>query len=88
MKQEQIRILMLNQCSFVYPYPSVSDFAGQNSDHGRGKLRPKLRPPQTLYLTGKGETETVVYLSGEGKLRVWSEFGVFLGVWVEERALS
>ena len=22
-----------NQCSFVYPYPSVSDFAGGNSDH-------------------------------------------------------
>ena len=26
----------------------------------RAKLRPKLRPPQTLYLPGKGETQTMV----------------------------
>ena len=45
----------------------------------REKLGPKPRPPQTLYLPGKGETQTMVRVSGEGKLRPWSEFGVFLG---------
>ena len=33
----------------------------------REKLGPKLRPPQTLYLLGKGETQTMVRVSGEGK---------------------
>ena len=32
------------------------------------KLGPKLRPPQTLYLPGKGETQTMV--------RVWGVLGV------------
>ena len=45
----------------------------------REKLGPKLRPPQTLYLLGKGETQAMVWVSGEGKLRPWSEFRVFLG---------
>ena len=39
-------------CSLVYPYPTVS---GRNSGHGPKRLRPKLRPPQTLYLQGKEE---------------------------------
>ena len=30
-----------NQCSLVYPYPSVSDFAGRNSDHGPSKTQAK-----------------------------------------------
>ena len=52
----------------------------------REELRPwseknseKTRPPQTLYLPGKGETQTMARASGEGKLRPWSEFGVCLG---------
>ena len=49
-----------SQRSFVYPYPSVFDLAGGNSDHGRGKLGPKPRPRQTLDLLGKGETQTMV----------------------------
>ena len=49
---------------------------------------PKPRPPQTLYLPGKGETQTMVWVSGEGKLRPWSEFGVFFGVGVDEGALK
>ena len=31
------------QCSFVYPYPSVSDLAGGNSDHGPRKTRTKTQ---------------------------------------------
>ena len=45
----------------------------------REKLGPKPRPRQTLDLPGKGETQTMVWVSGAGKLRPWSEFGVFLG---------
>ena len=48
------------QCSFVYPYPSVSDLAGGNSDHGPRKTRTKTRPQKTLCLPGKGETQTMV----------------------------
>ena len=32
-----------NQCSFIYPYPSVSDLAGGNSDHGPRKTRTTTR---------------------------------------------
>ena len=61
---------MQPQCEFVYPYPSVSDFDARNSDHGPSK---NFRVPQTLYALGKGETQTMVQVSGEGKLRPWSE---------------
>ena len=50
----------LLQCTFVYPYPSVSALAGGNSDHDARKTRTKT---QTLYL-----------LKREEKLRPWSEF--------------
>ena len=55
-----------NQRSFVYPYPSVSDLAGGNSDHDLRKNSDQNpdRPPQTLYLPGKGETQTMVWVWG------------------------
>ena len=33
----------INQCSFVYPYPSVSALEGGNSDHGPRKTRTKTQ---------------------------------------------
>ena len=49
------------QRPWVYPYPSVSDFAGRNSDHGPSKTQTKTQTTrQTLYLPGKGETQTMV----------------------------
>ena len=39
------------QCSFVYPYPSVSDLAGGNSDHGPRKTRAKTQTTPNSVLT-------------------------------------
>ena len=44
------------------------------------KLEPKLRPPQTLYWLGKGETQTMIWISGETNVRPWSVFGVFFSL--------
>ena len=46
--------------SDTYPYPTVSDFAGRNSDHGPSKTQTKTQPRQSLYLPGKRETQTMV----------------------------
>ena len=51
------------QCSFVYPYPSVSALAGGNSDHG-----PSFNSDQNL-----DHPRLCIYWEKE-KLRPWSEF--------------
>ena len=51
------------QRSFVYPYPSVSDLAGGNSDHGPRKTRTKTQTHARLWI-----------YQGKEKLRPWSEF--------------
>ena len=52
-----------NQRSFVYPYPSVSVFAGRNSDHDRSKTRAKNQTTPDSVVTG-----------GKEKLRPWPKF--------------
>ena len=55
---------MVNTCrSFVYPYPSVSGFAGRSSDHGRSKTRTKTQT-----------TPDSVFIGGKEKLRPCSKF--------------
>ena len=71
------------QGSVVYPYPSVSDLAEGNSDHGPSKTWTKLRPLQTLFLPWIGETQTMFW---GGKLRPWSDFGFSFGEGVDKGA--
>ena len=35
-----------NECSLAYPYSSVSDFAGLNSDHGPSKTETETQTTQ------------------------------------------
>ena len=56
-------LTQITQCSFVYPYPSVSALAGGNSDHGPGKTRTKTQT-----------TPDSAFIGGKEKLRPWSEF--------------
>ena len=43
--------IALNQCSFVYTYPSVSALAGGNSDHGPRKTRTKTQTtPDSVFI--------------------------------------
>ena len=60
------------QCSFVYPYPSVSALAGGNSDHGPRKTRTKTQTtPGSVFIGARrnsdhglsfwgGKTQTMV----------------------------
>ena len=75
-KEQSNHLREIFQCSLVYPYPSVLISREDTQTMVREKLCPKPRPPQTLHLPGN---QTMVRVSGEGKLRPWSEFGVFLG---------
>ena len=68
------KLLSLSRSSFVYRYPSVSQFARRNSDHGPSKAQTKTQTtPDSAPILGQEK------LTGEGKLRLWSKFGVFLG---------
>ena len=42
------------------PTPVILPSREETQTMVREKLGPKLRPPQTLYLLGKGETQTMV----------------------------
>ena len=76
-----------NQCSFVYPYPSVSDLAGGNPDQGPSKIRTKTQTtPDSVFSKERRNSDHSLSFWG-GKLRPWSEFGAFLG-WGEKRGLS
>ena len=47
-----------NQCSFVYPYPSVSDLAGGNSDHGPRKTRTKTQTtPDSVFTRARRNSD-------------------------------
>ena len=43
MMSQIVKALSLDQRSFVYPYPSFSDFAGRNSDHDPSKRQTKTQ---------------------------------------------
>ena len=76
------------QCSFFYPYPSVSVLARGNSDHGPRKTRTKTQTTPDSVFIGEtrnsdhglsfwgGKTQTMVRVSG------------VLGVGVDEGALQ
>ena len=69
-----------NQCSFIYPYPSVSELTGRNPDQVRAKLRPKLRPPHTVLTRERRkfrETQTMVQVSGRATPRTLSYIKYF-----------
>ena len=47
-----------SQRSFVYPYPSVSDFAGRNSDHGPSKTQTKTQTtPKSVFSREKKNSD-------------------------------
>ena len=63
------------QRPWVYPYPSVSDFAGRNSDHGPSKTQTKTQTtPDSVFTRERrnsdhglsfweGKTQTMVLIS-------------------------
>ena len=68
-----------NQCSFVYPCPSVSDFARRNPDHGPSKTQTETQTTPDNALTSERRNSDHGLNCWEGKLRPWSKFGVFWG---------
>ena len=58
----QERMEVEPQCSFVYPYPSVSHLAGGNSDHGPRKTRTKTQttPDSVFTRERRKKTQTMV----------------------------
>ena len=63
------------QCSFVYPYPSVSDLAGENSDHSPRKTRTKTQTtPDSVFIRERRNSD-----HGLSFPSPWSEFSLFLG---------
>ena len=76
------------QCSFVYPYPSVSDLAGGNSDHGLRKTRTKTQTTPDSVSIGerRNSDHGLSFWGGETQTMVWV-WGLF-GVGVDEGALK
>ena len=75
------------QCSFVYPYPSVSVLAGGNSDHGPRKTRTKTQTtPDSVFIGDRRNSDHgLSFWRGKTQTMVWVS-GVF-GVGVDEGAL-
>ena len=75
------------QCSFVYPYPSVSDLAGGNSDHGPRKTQTKTQATRDSVFIRKRRNSDhgLSFWSGKTQTMVWV-WHVF-GVGVDEGAL-
>ena len=75
------------QGSLVYPYPSVSDLAEGNSDHGPGKTRTKTQttPDSVFTRERRNSDHGLSFWVGETQTMVWV-WGV-LGVGVDEGAL-
>ena len=53
-QSQKFMFMCLFQCSFVYPYPHVSDLAGGNSDHGPRKTRTKTQTSPDSVFTREG----------------------------------
>ena len=66
------------------PLPQCFDLAGGNSDHGPRKTRTKTQTtPNPVFARERRNSDHGLSFWG-GKLRPWSEFGVFFGVGVDE----
>ena len=78
----------ISQCSFVYPYPSVSALAAGNSDHGPRKTRTKTQTtPDSVFIGERRNSDHgLSFWGGETQTMVWVS-GVF-GVGVDEGALN
>ena len=76
-----------SQGSLVYPYPSVSDLAGGNSDHGPSKTQTKTQTtPDTVFTSERRNSDHGLSCwRGKTQTRLWV-WGVF-GVGVDEGAL-
>ena len=76
------------QCSLVYPYPSVSELEGGDSDHGPSKTRTKTQTtPDSGFTRQRRNSDHGLSFWGEGELRPRSEFWGVFGVGVDEGAL-
>ena len=76
------------QCSFVYPYPSVSDLAGGNLDHGPRKTRTKTQTtPDSAFTRERRNSDHGLSFWGR---KTQTMVGVFpvLGGGVDEGALN
>ena len=77
-RSKPTRICTALNALFVYPYPSVSFFAGRNSDHGRSKTQKSKTffqtTPDSDQFIGKSweKPRPRSKFLGKGKLRPWS----------------
>ena len=68
------------QCSFVYPYPSVSALAGGNSDHGPRKTRTKTQTtPDSVFIGERRNSDHGLSFWGGGNSDHGLSFGCFWG---------